>query len=200
VIPGNHDVPLFNLAARALSPYGGYSRFFGPELEPRFSSADCLVVGVKTTRRYRHVDGEISSEQCERVAAELRQAQPTQLRIVVLHQPLAVPRAAEQKNVVHGRDRAIAAWADAGADLVLSGHIHLPFVLPLHESFALRRPLWAVSAGTAVSSRIRHDAPNSINVIRTLEPESSRSCLVEQWSYDDTSASFHRAAQLRLAG
>ena len=199
-IPGNHDVPLLNVAARALRPYGNYRRFFGDDLEPRFRSADCLVVGVKTTRRYRHVDGEVSSAQCERVADELRQAAPTQLRIVVLHQPLAVPRAAEQKNVVYGRERAVAPWAEAGADLVLSGHIHLPFVLPLHEAFALRRPMWAVSAGTAVSTRVRHDAPNSVNVIRTLASESPRSCLVEQWSYDDASSSFRRAAQLRLAG
>lgn len=199
-IPGNHDVPLLNVAARALSPYGNYRRFFGDDLEPRFRSADCLVVGVNTTRRYRHVDGEISSEQCERVADELRQATPAQLRMVVLHQPLAVPRAAEQKNVVHGRERAVAAWAEAGADLVLSGHIHLPFVLPLHETFGLARPMWAVSAGTAVSARVRYDAPNSINVIRSLPSESPRSCLVEQWSYDDTSTSFRCAAQLRLAG
>jgi 3',5'-cyclic AMP phosphodiesterase CpdA len=200
VTPGNHDVPLFNVAARALAPYRTYSRFFGDDLEPRFSNADCLVLAVNSTRRYRHIDGEVSDAQRARVAAALRQASATQLRMVVLHQPLAVPRAAEEKNVVHGHERAIAAWAEAGADLVLSGHIHLPFVLPLHEDFALSRPLWAVGAGTAVSSRVRYDAPNSVNVIRTLQPESPRSCLVEQWSYDSTTASFRCAAELRLAG
>jgi 3',5'-cyclic AMP phosphodiesterase CpdA len=198
VIPGNHDVPLFNVGARAFSPYAAYSRFFGTDLEPRFDASDCLVLGVNTTRRYRHVDGEVSSAQCERVATELRRASAAQLRLVVLHQPLAVPRAAEEKNVVHGRDRAVSAWAEAGADLVLSGHVHLPFVLPLHEAFGLHRRLWAVSAGTAISSRIRYDAGNSINVIRTTGPASPRSAVVEQWNYRDTSSSFYCAAKLHL--
>lgn len=200
VIPGNHDVPLFNLADRALRPYAAYSRFFGSDFAPRLQTADCLVLGVKTTRRYRHVDGEISSEQCRQIAAQLRQAAPEQLRVVVLHQPLAVPRAAEQKNVVRGREPAIAEWAEAGADLVLSGHIHLPFVLPLHEAWALPRPMWAVSAGTAVSSRVRYDAPNSVNVIRTLPSVPVRACAVEQWSFEDATSSFRCSAQLRLAG
>jgi 3',5'-cyclic AMP phosphodiesterase CpdA len=199
-IPGNHDVPLFDVVARAVSPYAQYVRFFGPDLEPRFAASDCLVLGVKTTRRYRHVDGEVSSAQCQRVAADLRRASPAQLRLVVVHQPLAVPRTSEQKNVAHGRDQAVSAWADAGADLVLSGHVHLPFVLPLHEAFGLRRPFWAVSAGTAVSSRIRFDAGNSVNVIRTTGPASPRSAIVEQWNYRDTPSAFYRAVEHRLGG
>lgn len=197
-IPGNHDVPLFNVPARALAPYAGYSRFFGDDLEPRFQTEDCLVLGVKTTRRYRHVDGELSEDQCERVATELRRASPGQLRLVVLHQPIAVPRASEEHNVVHGRDRAMRVWAEAGADLILSGHIHLPFVLPLHESFPLRRAMWAVSAGTAISSRVRHEAGNSFNVIRTLSGTSARACIVEQWDYHPASGSFRLAVEHRL--
>lgn len=195
-IPGNHDVSLFNVVERAFTPYASYRRFFGAELEPSFEADDCLVLGVKTTRRYRHVDGELSPGQCERVAARLRLASAAQLRVVVVHQPLAVPRSSEEKNVVHGRDRAIAAWSRAGADLILSGHVHLPFVLPLHEQFALPRPLWAVSAGTAVSSRVRRDAGNSVNVIRTAR--SGRAAVVEPWTFDETSGAFRRTAELRL--
>ena len=28
-LPGNHDIPLYNLAARLFTPYRGYSRVFG---------------------------------------------------------------------------------------------------------------------------------------------------------------------------
>lgn len=197
-IPGNHDVPLFNVPARALAPYSSYIRFFGSDLEPRFETADCLVLGVKTTRRYRHVDGELSADQCQRVAAALRNASPAQLRLVVLHQPIAVPRPSEEHNVVHGRDQAMQAWAEAGADLILSGHIHLPYVLPLHELFALPRSMWAVSAGTAISSRVRHDAGNSLNIIRTRPASSPRACIVEQWDYDAASASFRLVIERHL--
>lgn len=195
-IPGNHDVPLFDVPARLLSPYAGYCRFFGDELEPHFEAGDCLVLSVKTTRRYRHVAGEISPAQRDRIAARLRSASSQQLRLVVLHQPIAVPRPSEEHNVVNGRDPAMQLWAEAGADLVLSGHIHLPFVLPLHESFALARPLWAVSAGTAISSRVRHDAGNSLNIIRTAA--TPRSSIVEQWDFDGAAQRFLRAREHRL--
>jgi 3',5'-cyclic AMP phosphodiesterase CpdA len=197
-IPGNHDIPLFDLATRLLDPYARYRAAFGGELEPRYSAPDCLVLSVKTTRRYRHVDGEISEAQRDRVAAELRGAAPAQLRIVVMHQPVAVPRASETHNVAHGSAEAVRAWSEAGADLILAGHIHLPFALPLHEVMRpLARPLWAVNAGTAVSRRIRHDAGNSVNLLRT-SAGAPRTCTVEHWGFEPGAAAFVRAAAFRL--
>jgi 3',5'-cyclic AMP phosphodiesterase CpdA len=195
-IPGNHDIPLFDLVTRFSDPYARYRKSFGAELEPTFSAPDCLVLGVNTTRRYRHVDGEISTEQRIRVARELQQASSRQLRVIVIHQPLAVPRTSEQHNVVHGAADAIRAWGQAGADVILAGHIHLPFILPLHESAQLKRPLWAVNAGTAVSSRTRYDAGNSVNVVRASGSE--RGCSVEQWAYSEPSGAFIRSGSLSL--
>jgi 3',5'-cyclic AMP phosphodiesterase CpdA len=199
-IPGNHDISLFNPISRFAQPYAGFRRAFGDDLEPTFRAADCVVLGVKTTRRYRHVDGEVSDAQRERVAAELRRARPEQARIIVVHQPLAVPRHSEDKNVAHGHAAAIRAWADAGADMILGGHIHLPFVLPLHESTPdLPRRLWVVNAGTAVSSRIRQDAGNSVNVLRVESASGEPSCTLEQWSYFGPAAAFTRASSLALS-
>jgi 3',5'-cyclic AMP phosphodiesterase CpdA len=180
-IPGNHDIPLFALGTRLLDPYGRYREAFRPELEPVFESAHCLVVGVNTTRWYRHKDGEVSAAQIERVAARLRAATAQQLRVVVVHQPLAVTLPEDASNRLHGRDAAVRRWAAAGADLVLGGHIHLPFVRPLHEAFpGCARALWAVQAGTAVSTRVRRGAPNSVNLIRCAD-RLSRQCVVERW-------------------
>jgi 3',5'-cyclic AMP phosphodiesterase CpdA len=197
-IPGNHDIPLFDLVTRLVEPYREYKRTFGDDLEPTFSADDCLVLGVNSTRRYRHTDGEISDEQRERVAGQLRRASPVQLRVVVTHQPVFVPRESEIHNVAHGSDRAVRAWCEAGADLILSGHIHLPFVLPLHEVVGtLPRPLWAVNAGTAISSRTRRDAGNSVNVLRTSGTE-PRVCTVEQWTFSGRHGAFERTASIRI--
>ena len=59
VIPGNHDIPLFNLAARLFNPYGNYRQAFGYALDPEFSSKDLLVIGINTTRPRRHKDGSV---------------------------------------------------------------------------------------------------------------------------------------------
>jgi 3',5'-cyclic AMP phosphodiesterase CpdA len=189
-IPGNHDIPLFNLFARCFSPYANYTRVFGRDLEPEHDSPSLLVLCLNTTRPSRHTDGEISVAQIERVATRLRAASPEQLRVVVTHQPVHVIRPSDVENLVHGHEAAVRAWSAAGADLLLGGHIHLPYVRPLSDAFRdLPRELWVVQAGTAVSERVRGGTSNSINLIhhRANAPEL---CTVERWDYDDRKAAF----------
>lgn len=182
IIPGNHDIPLFDIFTRAFRPYAKYSRQFGDDLEPVHHSQHLLVITVKTTRRYRHVDGEVSQDQIKRVAELLKTATPSQLRIVVTHQPVNVLRPQDEENLLHGHEAAIRSWSAAGADIIMGGHIHLPYVCALHKSLdGLPRKTWAVQAGTAVSSRVRHEAGNSINLIRY--EEKSNLLKIEQWDY-----------------
>jgi 3',5'-cyclic AMP phosphodiesterase CpdA len=185
VIAGNHDIPLFNLPMRFSCPYYNFQKTFGENLEPVFESDMVLVVTVKSTRRYRHIDGELSTAQIDRVCRRLQQGKSSQLRIVVAHHPVYVSTAMDEVNVVKGRDRAIFRWAKAGADLILGGHIHLPFIIPLHSRIAeVNYPLWVIQAGTAVSERVRRNAPNSVNIIRYYDsPDEPRHCKVEQWNY-----------------
>jgi hypothetical protein len=181
-------------------PYANHLRAFGPELEPSFESADVLVIGVNTTRPYRHKDGEVSMQQVRQVASRLETASAEQLRVVVTHQPVAVTRAQDEKNLLHGRERAVRRWARAGADLILGGHIHLPYVLPLHDTFAdLPRRVWAVQAGTALSSRTRGTIDNSVNVIRYSNDASARRATVERWDYSETNSRFEQIARHELA-
>ncbi|QWT18524.1 metallophosphoesterase [Bacillus sp. NP157] len=190
-IPGNHDIPLLNIVARALHPFAGYRRVFGRDLEPVHASADALVIGVNTVRPRRHKDGEVSDAQIERVCARLRQADEDQLRIVVTHQPVHVIREKDIGNLLHNHEAAIRAWAAAGADLVLGGHIHLPYVRPLNTpARQLASELWSVQAGTATSTRIREGISNSVHVIRHDAGSDRATCLVEQWNYDEGAQAF----------
>ena len=191
-IPGNHDIPLVNLAARLCRPYARYRAAFGTALEGEYENADVLVLTLNSTRRYRHIDGELSAGQIERVAARLRQAKSNCWRIVVTHQPLAVSRTEDAKDLLHGREQALHSWAAAGADVVMGGHIHLPYVLAMHQLMpALPAPLWVVQAGTALSSRVRIGAPNSVNLLRIAAAASTpRTLHVERWDYNDTGNRF----------
>lgn len=203
VIPGNHDIALFDLWARLTRPYGRFTHAFGPDLEPVYNALDCLVVGVNTTRARRHKHGEVSASQIARVARLLTAATPQQLRVVVVHQPAAVPFADEQNNLLRGHATATRVWAEAGADLVLGGHIHLPFTMAVE---GLARRLWVVQAGTAVSTRTRPGVPNSVNLLRwgdaahvlanpTLGASTSGGCcLIERWDFCSDQKVFARTA------
>jgi 3',5'-cyclic AMP phosphodiesterase CpdA len=189
-VPGNHDLPLFDLWTRLRRPYGRHIAAFGIDLEPVHSSPDLLVVCVNTTRVWRHKHGEVSAHQIDRVARTLAGAGAAQLRVVVVHQPVAVTRTEDVPNRLRGHAAALQRWAAAGADLVMGGHIHLPYVMALH---GLARPMWAVQAGTAVSSRVRRDMPNSVNLLRWGAEAGKGRCLIEQWDFSDMHRAFARS-------
>jgi 3',5'-cyclic AMP phosphodiesterase CpdA len=192
IVPGNHDIPLYNLFARIAHPYANYQRVFGDDLDPVFESAELMVIGVNTTRAYRRKDGEISAQQVERVVCRLDHATPRQLRVVVTHQPVVAARANDIRNLLHGREHALERWSQAGVDLILGGHIHLPYVSPLHVAYKdLPRRMWAVQAGTSLSSRVRGKVPNSVNVIDyDGSTEGARRVVVTRWDFNRVIASF----------
>jgi 3',5'-cyclic AMP phosphodiesterase CpdA len=191
-IPGNHDIPLFNVVGRALRPYAGFCRAFGPRLEHVVDLPDMLVVALNTTRPWRHKDGEVSARQVAESCRELRAASAKALRIVATHQPVHAIRESDERNLLHGREAAVPAWAAAGADLVLAGHIHLPYVRPLSERYrGLEREIWTANAGTAVSSRTRSGIPNSVNVV-THRPRAKERAYVERWDFASEKRGFER--------
>ena len=202
-IPGNHDIALFDLWARLARPYARFAAMFGHALEPAHSTPDMLVIGVNTTRAWRHKNGEVSTAQIDRVAKLLTAASPQQLRVVVVHQPAAVTQDRDRPNLLRGHRAATRAWSAAGADVVMGGHIHLPYTLALQ---GLARRLWVVQAGTAVSSRTRPNVPNSVNLLRWGAasagddaqvhngPEAGACCLIERWDFAQTDRVFVRTA------
>lgn len=198
-IPGNHDIPLFDLLARWRAPYANFERAFGAELEPIHESPDFLVICVNTACPRRHVQGQVSRRQIERVAQRLRAAAAEQLRIVVAHHPVHVTHREDEKNLLRGHDRALDEWARAGADLVLGGHIHLPYVACARERLPHRiRPLWAVQAGTAVSWRVREQGANSVNFVRYHRTARPAACVAERWDYNATQDRFVLTESIRI--
>lgn len=190
-IPGNHDISLFDIGRRVLGPYARFRAAFGQALEGEWSSPELLVVTVNTTRRWRHKHGTLSAAQVERVVQRMGRASPGQLRVVVVHQPLAVYRPQDENDLVRGHAHALPRWASAGVDVVMGGHIHLPYVLAAHQRDpSLPQPLWVVQAGTAVSSRVRHEAGNSVNVLRRLPGATPRTCRMERWDFSDAAGAF----------
>lgn len=193
-IPGNHDIPLLDLRERLTRPYARYASAFGADLEPVITAPEWLVIGVNTTRAWRHRNGDLSIAQIDRVAGLLGSADPGQLRVVVVHQPLAVTEPRDRPHLLYGHDEAVRVWAEAGADLLLGGHIHLPYTLALHGQ---ARRLWVVQAGTAVSSRVRPGVPNSVNIVR-WEPAQGRCCRVERWDFMAREQAFVRTLATAL--
>jgi hypothetical protein len=126
-------------------------------------------------------------------------AMPDPLRLVVTHRPVPTVGAQAARDRLHGAEPAVRRWVEAGADRVLGGHIHLLHVARLHGSIDGLAPCaWAVQAGTAVSHRVRHEAGNSVNLIRGRAQAAPRRCVVERGDFDAAARAFARVASHAL--
>ena len=156
VVPGNHDIPLFDLVSRLTRPFSAYAASCGERLEPSYSLPDLFITGVNSVRPWRHKQGSLAAVQVEAVAQRLRRAGRSAMRVVVVHHPLDVGEGVDPGDIVLGAAEAVSAWAGAGADLVMSGHVHLPLCRALAVRYGPSAGrCWVAVAGTAVSGRTR---------------------------------------------
>ena len=194
VIPGNHDIPLFNLPLRIADPYGRYASAFGSRLEPLLRRPEVWLIGVNSTRPWRHKHGEVSSAQIERVSARLRAAPASALRVVVTHHPLMVIERDDRRDLARGHRSALGAWTAAGTDLFLSGHTHQSFVAPVPGA---AQQAWVVQTGTAVSRRTRAHVPNSVHLIVPGAPGGALRASLTRWDWNGTNR-FVPTAETRI--
>jgi 3',5'-cyclic AMP phosphodiesterase CpdA len=195
-VPGNHDVPLFDLARRLFAPLGRYRRLVDPDPEPIFEDEELLVIGVSTARSNVWKAGRISVEQIDRARAALRGA-GARVRVLVAHHPFTPPRALPREKVVGRALRALGALQQEGLDLVLTGHLHHAHAGDVREHFeALGRSTLAAHAGTAVSRR-RRGEPNAYNL---LAVERDRIALEVRALEEDRFAGVEQLAYVREPG
>jgi 3',5'-cyclic AMP phosphodiesterase CpdA len=139
-VPGNHDIP-YTFPARFTRTFADWERAFGTT-EPVYSSESLAVVGLNSVRPWRQQGGALDDDQLAAVAARLGSAPAGAFRVVVLHHHLAAPPwPSKRKEPIQRRNEVLRAFAEAGAELVLSGHVH-------QTSVAERREFESVDADT----------------------------------------------------
>lgn len=187
VVPGNHDVPMFNVPARVLAPFAGYRTHIAQELEPIFDDPEMLVVGLNSVRTVLFSDeGRLNVTQADRAAERLRLAEPGAMKIVVTHHPFDVPAGARQDKMI-GRSRmAMERLAAAGTDIFLAGHLHISHVGGTATRYKIAgHSALLVQAGT-MSTRHRGE-PNSFNVIRITD---RHAVTIDRMAWDPSTSTF----------
>ena len=170
MVPGNHDVPLWNVARRFITPFTRYKAFISENLEPEYVDDEMIVVGVNTARSFAHGEGRINSGQVDRIVARLATTTPSLVRVVVTHHPFDLPPGVQERRLLGRAPMAMARLAKANADLFLSGHLHLSHASHSVERYKIEgHSALIVQAGT-VSLRGRGEQP-SFNVLRIQRPE-----------------------------
>jgi 3',5'-cyclic AMP phosphodiesterase CpdA len=121
-VPGNHDIP-YTFPARFTHPWREFERQWR-SAEPLHSADGLYVVGVNSVRPWRHQSGGLAADGLDRAAERLSAAPDGALRVVCLHHQLANAPWRTRKRPLARRGRVLTKLAAAGAEVVLSGHVH----------------------------------------------------------------------------
>lgn len=170
VIPGNHDVPLYNVFARFLTPLDKYRRFITDDLAPFYRDEEIAVVGVNTARSLTFKGGRINAEQIAMVQDRMCALDDRVTKIIVTHHPFDLPPGHDEDDLLGRAEMAMRTFANCGADVLLAGHIHLSHVGHTATRYRVEgHAAIVIQAGTATSTRGRGEA-NSFNVVRVDHP------------------------------
>ncbi len=169
-VPGNHDVPLYDVVRRAFFPLQRYRAFIDREVNPVYRDDQLLVVGLNSARSATWKNGRISAEQMEKLERHLDGARH-QAKVVVTHHPFLPPPDDVGIELVGRAARTVEVLDRCGVDLLLAGHLHRGYAGDIRTQYpAARRAIVSAQAGTAISHRLRGSDVNNYNLIR-LSPD-----------------------------
>jgi 3',5'-cyclic AMP phosphodiesterase CpdA len=163
-VPGNHDIPYTPLA-RFTRTWEQFERRW-QTTEPTYSSERLHIVGLNSVRPWLHQGGRINPVRLEDAARRLAEAAPGALRVVVLHHHLLGAPWRTRKRTVRDRSRVLAGLVDAGAELILGGHIHQAAISERHEFEVVTGEIRGVTV--AVAPGLGQPRPNRRGEARGL--------------------------------
>src|SRR6059058_532833 len=192
-VPGNHDVPLYDVLRRFLSPLARYRRFIDQTLCPFVELAGVAILGINTARSLTFKEGRISEDQVDFIRDTFARTDPGTVRILVTHHPLFALSVGEEVQRAIGRQElALDAIEDAGVDILLAGHMHHASSHDAGDLVTRAGGTLVVQAGTATSTRVR-EQEQSFNTIDIAD--SSATITVHAWNGDAFKASDERRYQ-----
>jgi 3',5'-cyclic AMP phosphodiesterase CpdA len=194
IVPGNHDVPLYNPYGRFVRRLSKYQRYITADLEPFYSDEQVAILGLNTARALTFKGGRINARQMARIRARFCSDTSDVVKMLVTHHPFDVPAGHETGDVVGRARLAMELLAACEVDLLLAGHLHRSYLGHTAARYQLGGyAALIIQAGTATSTRSRGEA-NAFNVLRLAPPHLT----VEHWLWQPSHGAFAPASPERF--
>ncbi len=165
VVPGNHDIPLFDVFRRFLFPLNRYKKYISEKLNPFYEDDEMAILALNTARSLTWKEGRISYGQMKLIEKMMCNVNNNKFKILVTHHPFIPPPGIQGIALVGRSNKAMVIIDRCEIDLLLAGHIHLGYSGDIKTYYPSgNRSLISVNAGTAISKR-RRGEKNAYNFI-----------------------------------
>ncbi len=171
IVPGNHDVPLYNIFDRFINPLTKFKKFITSDLTPEFLDEELAVFGINTARSMTIKGGRVSEEQVDELQQRLCEIDEGKVKIIVTHHPFDLPEGFDEDDIVGRAKKVMPKLVECGADVFLAGHLHVSHITHSARRYRLENGYSAliIQAGTAASVRERGEE-NSFNLLEVASP------------------------------
>ncbi|MGC2656830.1 MAG: metallophosphoesterase [Bryobacteraceae bacterium] len=192
IVPGNHDLPFYNLWRRFTEGLAKYRQFITAEPEPTFIDNEIAIVGADSAHLYPVKGGKITDSQLDHLVARFSTFPAGLIRVLVTHHPFDLPKPSNPHLLIGHSRRAVIRLSPV-VDILLAGHIHLSSTGSTSTRYKLENHAMVfVQAGTAISDRNKGEA-NSFNLIQTgCTDGQEKQVVVHRYSWVKSDGRFNR--------
>ena len=170
ICPGNHDTPMYGIIDRVVKPFDRYADYIDPLDAGEYEDDHVVIQSMNTARGVQmKLDwsvGVVNLDDLEKRIARFQQSDPDKLRFLNVHHPFVYPPESPLQKETDNGPEGLRRLADGNCDGVLSGHVHIPFVVEREPGGS---ELLSISAGT-LSTRRRDNDP-AFNHIKVTDDE-----------------------------
>ena len=161
-VPGNRDLSPWNIPRRLMWRFKRWTDYINPDITPVLDIKGVRVVGMNSTDPFALHRGRLKEAELERASGHLANAPKGAIRVVAMHHPFYHPSEVGRTTMLAGSNAALR-LAEAGAEIVLCGHLHHRAAPP----FALlegQRRILNIESGSTLASTVNH-TDNRFNLI-----------------------------------
>jgi len=172
IVPGNHDIPLYNMYSRFFQGLKKYRLYITDDLEPVYKDESLLIYGLNSARSFALVRGRVDLSQIKKICKEFDKLPQEVLRIIVTHHPFDLPKDFRPYNLQRKPAQAMELLIKSKVDILLAGHTHKSIIdhVPLQGKDLGYHPL-IIQSGTSTSVRTRRENhQNTFNIITVNYP------------------------------